>query len=542
MADPATTTAPPGHPADAGLDTEFSRGLGLFDSTMVVVGTMIGSGIFIVSAFMGRLVGSPGWLLVAWLATGVLTVAAALSYGELAGMMPRAGGQYVYLREAFSPLWGFLYGWTLFLVIQTGLIAAVAVAFARFLGVFWPWVSEGHYLIGPIHLSQGYAVSLSSAQLIAILMIAVLTGMNMGGLRYGKWVQNLFTVAKTGALIGLIVLGLTLGWNASAVSDNFGNFWTARPAEPVVAGKEDTLALSAYWLFVALCVSQTGSLFSADAWNCITFTAGEVRNPRRNLPLSLALGTSIVILLYLLANLAYLVTLPFADILNAPSDRVGSAAMERIFPGVGAGLMAAAILVSTFGCNNGLILAGARAYYAMARDRLFFRPAGALNAARVPGWGLLLQGLWACVLVLPRTVLPFQPSPTDMAGSVGLLAAPAGHSPLLAVSSLAVTHPQKYGNLYNNLLDYIISAALLFYVLTIAGIFRLRKTRPDAHRPYRAFGYPVVPALYIIGALVLFGMLVVYRQEMTWPGMVIVALGVPVYFLWRRGAPAGAGE
>jgi APA family basic amino acid/polyamine antiporter len=356
----------------------------------------------------------------------------------------------------------------------------------------------------------------------------------MGGLRYGKWVQNLFTVAKTGALFGLIVLGLTLGWNATAVNDNFGNFWGARPVQPVVPGDAQTMASTAWWLFVALCVSQTGSLFSADAWHCITFTAGEVRNPRRNLPLSLALGASAVIVLYLLANLAYLVTLPFAEIQHADADRVGSAALGRIFPRFGAGLMAAAILVSTFGCNNGLILSGARAYYAMARDRLFFRPAGVLNAAHVPGWGLLLQGLWACVLVLPRTVLPFQPAPTDVASSVGLLTTPAGQAPLLTVSSLAAAHPQRYGNLYGDLLAYIISAALLFYVLTIAGIFRLRATRPDAPRPYRAFGYPVVPALYIVGALVLFGMLVVYRQEMTWPGMVLVALGVPVYFLWKR--------
>jgi APA family basic amino acid/polyamine antiporter len=500
-----TTAARPVSPdAEQGLDTEFRRGLGLFDSTMVVVGSMIGSGIFIVSAEMGRLIGSPGWLLAAWAITGVLTVAAALSYGELAGMMPRAGGQYVYLREAFSPLWGFLYGWTLFLVIQTGLIAAVAVAFARFLGVFWHWVNENppldEYLIAPIHLTKGYAVSLSPAQLVAILMIAVLTAMNMGGLRYGKWVQNLFTVAKTGALLGLIVLGLTLGWNATAVSDNFGNFWSARPVAPIVKGDPETLALTAYWLFVAVCVSQTGSLFSADAWNCITFTAGEVHNPRRNIPLSLALGTSIVIGLYLLANLAYLVTLPFDRIQHAPADRVGSATLEHIWPGFGAGLMAAAILVSTFGCNNGLILAGARAYFAMARDGLFFRPAGLLNAARVPGWGLLLQGVWACLLVLPRTY---------------------------------DTKTGTYGNLYGDLLDYIISAALLFYVLTIAGIFRLRATRPDAHRPYRAFGYPLVPALYIVGAVTLVGVLVVYRPMTTWPGMVLVALGVPVYFLWR---------
>jgi APA family basic amino acid/polyamine antiporter len=422
-------------------------------------------------------------------------------------MMPRAGGQYVYLREAFSPLWGFLYGWTLFLVIQTGLIAAVGVAFARFMGVFLPGVSESNYLIAPLHLGGGYALSLSTAQLIAVAMILLLTVMNMRGLHYGKWVQNLFTVAKTGALLGLIVLGLTLGYNAAAVSDNFGadHFWRARPTEPVVRGTGlETMAFTAYWLFIAVCVMQTKSLFSADAWNCITFTAGEVRNPRRNIPLSLALGTSLVIVLYLLANLAYLVTLPFAEIQGAAADRVGTAALARIFPAAGKELMAAAILVSTFGCNNGLILAGARAYYAMARDGLFFRPAGLLNAARVPGWGLLLQGVWACLLVLPRTVVD--------------------------------ARKQEYGNLYGDLLDYIISAALLFYVLTIAGIFRLRVTRPGAERPYRAFGYPVVPALYIAGALTLVAVLVVYRPMTTWPGLALVALGVPVYFLWKRRA------
>jgi APA family basic amino acid/polyamine antiporter len=485
--------------ADAGLDTDFHRGLGLFDATMVVVGSMIGSGIFIVSATMSRQVGSPGWLLIAWLLTGALTVSAALSYGELAAMMPRAGGQYVYLREAFSPLWGFLYGWTLFLVIQTGLIAAVAVAFARFLGVLWPAISEKNYLLEPQHLSPGYAVSLSTAQLVGILMIAVLTATNVCGLRYGKLVQNLFTVTKTGALAALIVLGLLLGWDAEAVRANFGDLWTPRGCDDLGGGLRAT---TTFGLFVAVCVAQVGSLFSSDAWNNITFTAGEVRNPRRNLPLSLALGTSSVIALYLLANVAYLVTLPFDAIQHAPSDRVGTAMLEHIFPRLGGVLMASAILISTFGCNNGLILAGARAYYAMARDGLFFRSAGQLNTARVPAWGLLLQGVWAALLVLPRT--------------------------------FDVTEGQ-YGNLYNDLLDYLVSAALLFYVLTIAGVYRLRVTRPQAARPYRAFGFPVVPALYLLGASIIVSVLVVYRPMTTWPGMIIVLLGLPVYFLWRRG-------
>jgi len=482
----------------AGLDTEFTRGLGLYDATMVVVGSMIGSGIFIVSADMARLVGSPGWLLLAWVVTGILTVTAALSYGELAAMMPRAGGQYVYLREAFSPLWGFLYGWTLFLVIQTGTIAAVAVAFGRFLGVLWPAIAESHYLVPPIHVSTGYAFSLSTAQLVGCLLIALLTWTNTRGLEYGKIVQNVFTTAKTGAIVVLIALGLFVGWNAAAVGANFGDLWTPRGVVDIVPG---LTAVTAFGLFVAVCVAQTGSLFSADAWNNITFTAGEVKNPRRNIPLSLALGTGIVIGLYLLANVAYLVTLPLSAIQTAPSDRVATATLDFIFPGRGAVLMAAAIMVSTFGCCNGLILAGARAYYAMARDGVFFANAGTLNAAKVPAWALWLQGAWAAFLVLPRTFNP----------ATG-----------------------AYGNLYGNLLDYVISAALIFYILTIAGIFRLRSTRPDAERPYRAFGYPVVPALYIAGALAILVVLFVYRPATTWPGLVIVLLGLPVYFAWRR--------
>jgi APA family basic amino acid/polyamine antiporter len=484
---------------DAGLDSEFHRGLGLFDATMVVVGSMIGSGIFLVPATMARELGSPGWLLAAWLFTAVLTVSAALSYGELAAMMPRAGGQYLYLREAFSPLLGFLYGWTLFFVIQTGLIAAVAVAFSRFAGVFCPAISEQNYLFPPWHLTPGYAVSLSTAQLAGVLMIAVLTATNICGLRYGKFVQNLFTVTKTGALLGLIGAGLALGWNAEAVSANFGDLWTPRGQLSDLGG--GLTAATAFGLFVALCVAQTGSLFSSDAWNNVTFTAGEVRQPRRNLPLSLALGTSSVLLLYFLANLAYLVTLPFADIQQAENDRVATVMLARIFPNLGVPLMAAAIMISTFGCNNGLILAGARAYYAMARDGLFFASAGRLNAARVPAWGLVVQGTWAALLVLPRTYN---------------------------------VHEKTYGNLYSDLLDYIISAALLFYLLTIAGVYRLRSTRPDAERPYRAFGYPLVPALYVAGAAIIVAVLVVYRPMTTWPGMVIVLLGLPVYFVWKR--------
>jgi len=411
--------------------------------------------------------------------------------------MPRAGGQYVYLREAFSPLWGFLYGWTLFLVIQTGTIAAVSVGFARYFGALVPWIADDNYLVAPIHLSTGYALSLSTTQLVAMLIIALLTWTNTRGLQWGKVIQNVFTTAKTGALLGLIVVGLLLGWNHTAVADNFGNLWTPRGGVDIVPGLS---AMTAFGLFVALCVSQTGSLFSADAWNNITFTAGEVRDPRRNVPLSLALGTFIVIGLYLLANVAYLVTLPFDQLQHAPGDRVATATVNAIFPGLGVTVMAIGIMISTFGCANGLILAGARASYAMARDRLFFRAAGRLNAAKVPAWALVLEGLWAAFLVLPRTYDPAT---------------------------------RAYGNLYNNLLDYIISAALIFYILTIAGLFRLRKTRPDADRPYRAVGYPIVPALYIAGAATILIVLFIYRTPTTWPGLIIVLLGVPVYFAWR---------
>jgi len=480
------------------LDTEFRRELGLFDSTMVVVGSMIGSGIFLVSAEMARQVGSPGWLLAVWAITGVLTVAAALSYGELASMMPRAGGQYVYLREAFSPMWGFLYGWTLFLVIQTGTIAAVAVGFARYFGVLLPVLSEERYLIPPVHLSPGYALSLSTVQLTAVAMIVLLTWTNTRGLQYGRMLQNIFTTAKTGALIALIGVGLLLGWSASTVALNFGDPWTARGAAPIAPGLS---AATGFGLLIAVSIAQVGSLFASDAWNNITFTAGEVRNPRRDIPLSLVLGTGIVGVLYLLTNLAYLVTLPIEQIQQAPADRVATATLESIFPGLGVALMAIAIMVSTFGCNNGLILAGARAYYAMARDGLFFRRAGRLNSARVPAWGLALQGVWTIVLILLRTY-------DEEAGT--------------------------YGNLYSNLLEYVVSAALVFYILTIAGIFRLRRTRPDAPRPYRAFGYPFVPAVYMASASWILAVLFIYRTAATWPGFVIVLLGVPVYFAWRR--------
>src|SRR5436190_15017241 len=479
----------------------FIRGLGLLDSTMIVAGSMIGSGIFIVSGEIAQRVGSPGWLLVVWIVTGVLTVVGALSYGELAAMMPKAGGQYVYLREAFSPLWGFLYGWTLFLVIQTGTIAAVAVGFARYLGVLVPSVGEEKYLIAPRHVFGNYAISLSTAQLIGVLLIVLLTFMNTRGLKLGKLVQNTFTTAKLAALFGLIVLGILVGWNSGVVHANFGNLWGVRGSlEDLGSG---LTAASAFGLFVGICVSQTGSLFSADAWNNITFTAGEVKDPKRNIPLSLTFGTGIVIALYLLANVAYLTTLPFEKIQGA--GRVATDTMNAIFSGRGAIIMAVAIMISTFGCNNGLILAGARAYYAMARDGLFFKSSGQLNDKHVPAWSMVIQGIWAALLVLPRTIK------RDAVGAI-----------------------TGYGNLYGNLLDYVISAALIFYILTILGIIVLRYKRPNAERPYKAFGYPVVPILYIIGAAVILAVLFIYQTATTWPGLIIVITGIPVYFIWKK--------
>ena len=510
---PAVETSP------APPEKHFLQSLGLLDSTMLVAGSMIGSGIFIVSADITRQVGSAGWLLVAWVVTGAFTVSAVLSYGELAAMMPRAGGQYVYLREAYSPLWGFLYGWTLFLVIQTGTIAAVAVAFARYFGVLAPAISPTAWLVPPINLSDNYALSLSTQQLAAILIIVLLTFINSRGLQIGKLIQNIFTSAKTLSLVALILIGLVFARNADVVKANFTDLWTPRGVTPIKPDVSFISAVSAaggaFGLFIAFCVAQVGSLFSSDAWNNITFTAGEVKQPRRNIPLSLAAGTGLVTILYLLANVAYLCLLPLDKIQNAPDDRVATAAIETVFSGAGPMIMAVAIMISTFGCNNGLILAGARVYYAMARDGLFFKATAKLNDRSVPAVGLALQCLWTCLLVLPRTRLH------DAAGAPKL-------DPL--------TGYEQYGNLYSNLLDYVVFAVLIFYVLTIFGLFILRRKRPDAERPYRAFGYPVVPALYILVASAIMLVLLLYKTNNTLPGLLIVLTGVPVYFLWNRRA------
>src|SRR5271170_4100 len=490
----------------------FRSAIGLFDGTMIVVGSMIGSGIFIVSAAIARQTGSPGNLILTWVLTGLLTVSAALAYGELAAMFPHAGGQYIYLREAYSPLWGFLYGWTLFLVIQTGTIAAVAVGFARYLGVLFPSISPNTWVVAPIAIGSKLAISLSVQQLVGVLMIVLITFLNTLGVQLGKLIQNIFTSAKALSLVGLILLGIFVGKNAGAMSENFSHFWAIRGAVPIEPGANFlkglvptvTAASGFLGLIVAFGVAQVGSLFSSDAWNNIGFTAAEVKNPKRDVALSMAFGTCIVTALYCLANLAYLFVLPLVQIQTAPDDRVATAALSAIFGNWGAVIMAVAIIISTFGCNNGLILAGARVSYAMARDGLFFRSTGKLSKKGVPESALILQGIWVIVLILLRT------RHVDSAGAV------------------------TYGNLYSDLLNYVVFAVLLFYVLTIIGIFVLRRKRPDAERPYRAFGYPFVPLLYIAIATVIMVVLLLYQTETAGGGLIIVLLGLPVYWFWSR--------
>jgi APA family basic amino acid/polyamine antiporter len=508
--DVTSPKAVPSRPTPEG--TELVKGLGLTSATTLVIGSMIGSGIFIVSADIARLVDSPALLIFAWVITGIMTVSAALCYGELAAMMPRAGGQYVYLRESLGPLWGFLYGWTMFLVIQTGTIAAVGVAFGKFLGVLLPAVSPDRWLfhighvpaipLGPMVLGN-MDVGLNTQNLVAILVVVLLSVVNVFGIQTGAVVQNIFTVAKTSALLGLILLGVFIGRNAEAVAINFGNFWRNAglgSQHAVQVGVGGPIAMVG--AITILAVAQVGSLFSADAWNNVTFTAGEVKNPQRNLPLSLALGTGIVILLYIAANFVYLSVLPLwgdphgatviaRGIQYASEDRVATAVLEGMLGASGASLMAVAIMISTFGCNNGLILAGARVYYAMAKDGLFFPSVARLHPKyRTPVAALMVQMIWTCLLTL--------------SGS------------------------------YGQLLDFIMFAVLLFYILTIAGLFVLRRRRPDLPRPYRAVGYPVLPAIYILMALFIDVVLLRYKPQYTWPGLILVLLGIPVYFLSRK--------
>src|SRR5271166_816078 len=479
---------------------------------MLVMGSMIGSGIFIVSAEIAREVDSPALLIAAWAVAGFMTVVAALSYGELAAMMPRAGGQYVYLREALGPLWGFLYGWTLFLVIQTGTIAAVGVAFGKFLGVFFPAVSSSHWILhlwkvppirlGPMVLGN-MDVGINTQNLVAMLLVVFLSVVNIFGVKTGAVIQNIFTAAKVSALLGLALFGLALGRNAAALAANFnGHFWQnaglgAQHAVQVGVGGPVVMVGT----LTILAVAQVGSLFSADAWNNVTFTAGEVKNPSRNLPLSLALGTGVVIALYIACNFIYLSALPLIGspdgttllargIQYAKEDRVATAVMTQMFGSAGGALMAVAIMISGFGCCNGLILSGARVYYAMAKDGLFFRSVAKLHPKyKTPAVSLMVQMVWTCVLCI--------------SGS------------------------------YGQLLDYIIFAVLVFYILTIVGLFVLRRTHPEAERPYKAIGYPILPAIYIVMALFIDIVLLRYKPQYTWPGLFIVLLGIPVYYIWR---------
>jgi APA family basic amino acid/polyamine antiporter len=529
-------------PVPGAAGPAFQQRLGLFDSTMLVIGTMIGSGIFVTSVAISQDVGAAGWLMAVWALAGFMTVIGALSYAELAGMMPHAGGQYVYLREAYSPLWGFLYGWTCFLVIQTGSIAAVGVVFAKYLGVLVPALgtdpaTNAIYRIDNVNLELALPwmgepffrmkdFVITAGQLVAVAVIALLTYLNCRGVQEGKVVQNTFTVAKTLALVALIVIGLVVVASPVAVRENTADLWGG------ISGTERFQEVSKNFhvtgLAAALLVfggAMVGALFSADAWNNITFTAGEMKNPRRHLPWSLALGTGTVILLYLLANAAYISALPvrgdptlaeqlkheaaaakspethaaveakYAEatfrlgIDHARDERVGTAVMELWSPEFGKPLMAIAIMVSTFGCINGMILMGARLYYVMAQDRLFFGSVGVLNRRAVPGVGLVVQGLWSILLVFSGT--------------------------------------------YDELLDYVIFAVLVFYVLTVAGLFILRRTHPDAERPYRAVGYPVLPAVYVCLCAAIMIDLLLVKPKFTWPGLIIVLTGIPVYFIWR---------
>jgi APA family basic amino acid/polyamine antiporter len=485
---------------------------------MLVMGSMIGSGIFIVSAEISREVQSPALLIGAWVITGFLTIVGALSYGELAAMMPRAGGQYVYLRESLGPLWGFLYGWTLFLVIQTGTIAAVGVAFGKFLGIFWPAISSNHWIlhfwkvptfaIGPITLG-GMDVGLNTQNLMSILVVVSLSIINIFGVKTGAVIQNIFTTAKVSALLGLVIFGILLGRNAQALAANFGaNFWkNAGLGTLHDVGVGGSVLVST---LTVLAIAQVGSLFSADAWNNVTFTAGEVKNPNRNLPLSLALGTGVVIALYIGSNFIYLSALPLSGsptggtlvqrgIQYASEDRVATAVITQIFGSIGGKLMAIAIMISSFGCCNGLILAGSRVYYAMAKDRLFFRNVATLHPTyKTPVVSLMVQMVWTAILCVSGT--------------------------------------------YNDLLNYVIFAVLVFYVLTIFGLFVLRRIHPEVERPYKAVGYPILPAIYIVMALFIDVVLLRYKPQYTWPGLFIVLLGIPVYYAWhwRQSSPATA--
>jgi basic amino acid/polyamine antiporter, APA family len=466
----------------AATDHNFKRSLGLLDATMIVAGSMIGSGIFIVSADITRNVGSAGWLIVVWLLTGFMTLTAALSYGELSAMFPRAGGQYVYLKEAYNPLVGFLYGWSFFAVIQTGTIAAVGVAFSKFAGYFIPSLemSDANVL-----MDFGW-LKIYPAQLVSIALITLLTWINTRGVKEGKLIQTTFTVTKLVSLFGLILFGFLLAAKSEVWNSNWIDAWSMKSmsADGSITPVLGMAALG------AIAASMVGSIFSSDAWNNVTFIAGEIKNPQRNIGLSLFMGTLIVTVIYVAANFMYISVLPLTGVAFAPADRVAVSAANAIFGNIGTYVIAIMIMISTFGCNNGLILAGARVYYSMANDGLFFKKAGTLNQNAVPEWALWAQCIVASILCLSGR--------------------------------------------YGDLLDMVSFVVVIFYMLTIAGIFKLRRTRPDAERPYKAVGYPFLPALYILMGLAFCLLLIIYKPAFTWPGLIIVLAGIPLYFIALR--------
>jgi basic amino acid/polyamine antiporter, APA family len=472
---------------------QFSKELSLFDSTMIVVGSMIGSGIFIVSADVARLLGGAGWVILAWVVTGIVTLIGALSYGELAGMMPKVGGQFIYLKESYNDLIAFLFGWCTFLVIQTGTIAAVAVGFARYTGVLIPFFSETNIL-----LDLGF-MQISATQLLAVFSIIVLTVINLRGVKEAKFVQTFLTVIKAVALFGIIVTGILVAWNWQTLAGNWATAWNSYTTE-IVNGNLLVNSISGVGLASAFGLAMVGPLFSSSSWNNITYTAAEIKNPKRDIPLSLFYGTLFCSSLYILANLAYQMLLPVqglpngADVVSrgimfASNDRVGTAAAEMIFGDIGTTIMAVFIMISTFGCNNGLILSGSRVYYAMAKENLFFKKAGELNKNGVPGFSIIMQTIWASLLCLSGT--------------------------------------------YGKLLDYTVFTILIFYFITILGIFILRKKQPNVPRPYKAFGYPIIPAIYLVFAFLMCINLLINKTTTSLAGLVIVALGIVVYFIWK---------
>jgi APA family basic amino acid/polyamine antiporter len=470
--------------------TGLKRSLGLLDATSIVAGSMIGSGIFIVTTFMARDIGSSGWILLLWVLTGIITVAAALSYGELAGMMPKAGGQYIYIQRAYGRMPSFLYGWTVFAVIQTGVIAAVAVAFAKYASIFFPGLNTVFITLSFLQITY--------ATVVSICCIVFLTYINSRGIQNGKTIQLVFTSAKLFALFALIILGLAVGFNRDIVAQNFTHMWEASKTVMKDGGGIDVIPLTGFALMGAMGATMINSLFSSDSWNNVTYIAGEIKDPAKNIPRSLFLGTLIVTIIYVLANIAYMALLPLKGspgatdvigqgIMFSSNDRVGTAAASLIFGNSAIYMMAALIMVSTFGCNNGIILAGARLFYAMSKDGLFFKKAEYLNDKQVPSKALWYQCVWACILCLSGK--------------------------------------------YSDLLEYATFASLLFYILTIAGVFVLRKKEPNTERPYKAFGYPVIPAFYILITTAICVDLLIYKPQTTLFGLVIVLLGIPVYFL-----------